>query len=386
MMRVLQISTFDVLGRRFNGYDINISLRQDSIHASQMVLIKESRDEHVIDLSKTVEDCNNLRHFINKQEFELSVRGMLFPFGRAIAEHDEFLSADIVHYHQIYNEILSLAHFAELTYKKPSLLSLHECTLLTGHCIHPMKCNRFETGCSECPEIGKQFAMKNDNAALMWAVKNKVFTDAAIELVVGSQWMLEMVKRSPYMSKLKTHLIPFGIDVEFYAKPRPDARYKLSIPEDAFVLFFRSQYVNKGLEQIINALALMDEKPFLVNCLEIGYFDNYSGDLLEMGVVTDDEVMAELYIECMASGKPIIVADGTALPDVTFSPEVGISVPQGDAEALKNAIELLRDNPEERHRRGMLAQEIARKHYSYDEYYRKQKELYIEIASRRIND
>ena len=401
LINVLQINSLDLLGRRFNGYDLNIALRNDGLSASQMVVDKFSRDKSVIDLSETIEKFYILRQHINRYEYELSMRGMLFPFSRAVEKHNVFQKADVVHYHLIHNEVLSLAHFAALTHKKPSLLSIHDCTFLTGHCVYPMDCCRFEIGCGSCPDIKRQFAIKEDQTALLWAVKKRVFAEASLELVIGSKWMLDMVKRSPILSHLKTNYIPFGIDVEFYAKHRENPRKKLGIPQNAFVLFFRAQYVYKGLDHIINALELMSTKPFLITCAQTGCFDSYAGGYKEFGAVTDDELMAELYascdvflmpstgesfgfmaIECMASGKPIIVADGTALPGVTFSPEYGISVPQGDAVALKYAIEHLRDYPEERNERGCLGQELARKHYRFDDYYRKHKELYTDIVQR----
>lgn len=404
-MNVLQVNNIDLLGRRFNGYDLNIALHYDGISAYQMVVNKLSKDKNVIDITRNIKNVRKLRSLIHNAEAELSMRGMLFPFGHAIKEHEAFQNADVVHYHIIYNDVLSLANFAKLTtYKKPSLLTIHDCTLFTGHCVYPLDCNGFETGCVNCPDLKRQFSMKEDKAALMWAIKKRVFSEASLELITGSKWVFGMIKRSPILSHIKTHFIPFGIDVEFYAKHRENPRKKLGIPQDAFVLFFRSQLDNKGLRHIINALELMDKKPFLVTCSLKNCFKDYAGGCKELGLIADDNMMAQLYaacdvflmpstgesfgfmaIECMASGKPIIVADGTALPDVTFAPECGISVPQGDANALKCAIEQLRDHPEERNRRGFLGQKLAREHYRFDDYYRKHKELYNDIFQRRNN-
>jgi glycosyltransferase involved in cell wall biosynthesis len=399
-VKVLHVNHIDLLGRRFNGYDLGVALHRDGIQATQMVLTKQSNDENVIDISKLLSNSAQLRSRINHVESELSIRAMLFPFGHVIENHSAFLNADIVHYQLIYHEVLSLAQFPKLTRTKPSLLSIHDCTLLTGHCVHPMSCNLFETGCVDCPDINRIFAMKEDKSALMWAVKKRLFEDAKVELVAGSRWMRDMIKRSPVLSHLKTHFIQFGIDVDFYAGNRDNPRKKLNIPEDAFVVFLCAQSVLKGLDHIKNALDLMDTKPFVISCGQMGCFDNYQGGVKEFGIVTDDNIMAELFkscdvflmpstgesfgfmaIECMSSGKPIIVADGTALPDVTFAPDCGISIPQGDAEALKNAIEQLRDNTEERAKRGLLGQKLAHEHYRFEDYYKKHRQLYEDLST-----
>ena len=82
------------------------------------------------------------------------------------------------------------------------------------------------------------------------------------------------------------------------------------------------------------------------------------------------------------AGRPIIVADGTALPGVTFSPECGISIPQYDVPALIQAIVKLRNNPYEGKKRGELGQRLAREHYRYESYYQKHKELYASLLER----
>jgi len=51
-----------------------------------------------------------------------------------------------------------------------------------------------------------------------------------------------------------------------------------------------------------------------------------------------------MAVESMACGTPVIVFDGTALPDVIHAPEGGISVPARDSKALADAITgLLKD-------------------------------------------
>jgi len=265
-----------------------------------------------------------------------------------------------------------------------------------------MDCDKYMTGCLNCPDLNSEFPIKDDNTAQMWAVKKLVFKEAALEIITGSKWMYDMIQKSPILSHLKTHFIQFGIDVEFFMKPRENVREKYGIPKDAFVLFFRSAQHFKGTDHIKTALELMDKKPYLIVCGIKNSFEDYPGIVLDKGFITDDDEMADLFaacdvflmpstaesfgfmaVECMASGKPIIVADGTALPGVTFSPECGISVPQGDANALKHAIERLRDNPEEREKRGLMGQKLALEHYRFEDYYTKHKELYFELMKKK---
>jgi glycosyltransferase involved in cell wall biosynthesis len=58
------------------------------------------------------------------------------------------------------------------------------------------------------------------------------------------------------------------------------------------------------------------------------------------------ETFGMMAIEAMACGTPVVVFEGTALPDVVKAPHAGIAVPQGDTEALAAAITDLMTNSE----------------------------------------
>ncbi|MCC3262463.1 glycosyltransferase, partial [Paenibacillus polymyxa] len=50
----------------------------------------------------------------------------------------------------------------------------------------------------------------------------------------------------------------------------------------------------------------------------------------------------------MACGKPTICFEGTALPEVVFTPQAGLAVPSRDSAALAAAMERLIGDPQER--------------------------------------
>ena len=81
----------------------------------------------------------------------------------------------------------------------------------------------------------------------------------------------------------------------------------------------------------------------------------------------------------MACGVPVVVCDGTALPEVVHAPDGGISVDQGEPAALVRAIEGLLASPAERRELGRRAAMLARKHYSSDGYVTRHLELYREL-------
>ena len=64
------------------------------------------------------------------------------------------------------------------------------------------------------------------------------------------------------------------------------------------------------------------------------------------------------------------------------APEVGVSVPQGDPEALAAAIESLLADPVARRQRGHAGRELVEREYSFERYLKAHLQLYEEIAGR----
>jgi len=246
----------------------------------------------------------------------------------------------------------------------------------------------------------------------MWEIKRRVFQNFDIDVVVASKYMYDMVKSSPITGHLpNVHHIPFGIETDLfnYSINKEQVRERLQINNDDFVLLFRADPSPfKGLDIIKQMLDdLIPKKP--VTLLTVGqeymltkYSDRYT--IRQFGWVTDDNLMAEIYqacdvlimpskaesfgmmaVEAMASGKPVIVMEGSALPGVTFAPECGIVIPkQNPHQALKQSVEKLMSDDHECIIRGKKGREIVEKHYRFSTYVDKHIQLYREIIARKV--
>ncbi len=125
--------------------------------------------------------------------------------------------------------------------------------------------------------------------------------------------------------------------------------------------------------------------------IDLGWINNESlmldtyraADLFVMPSVT--EAFGMMAIEAMACGKPVIVFDGTSLPDITRAPTVGLSVPNGSDEALANAMRFLAENKDERLRRGVAGRALAEQLYDERVFAWRLSELYGSVASDRTN-
>ncbi len=410
-MKIAFVNDNDLAGRRFNGHDLQIYLNKHGHKAVQFVMNKAGKDTNTIPI---VQDKNSLtlREKCKQFEEKISMQSVIYPFGEVLAKKKEFKEAEVVHYHLIFNHFMSLYSFQKLVKSKPSVWTLHDPWALTGHCVHPIDCKGWLTGCKSCPHLDRYSPLKEDNATSIWNIKKDVYKDMDIDIVVSSQWMYDMVKRSPLTRHLeRIHLIPFGIDKElFKRRKREKVRSTLGIERDDFVIMFRqSSSEFKGLKYIKRALSNLGQKGSIVLLTvgETGLLDEYDRRyrILEYKWINDEGFMVDLYsaadiflmpsvaesfglmaVEAMSCSLPVVVLEGTALPGVTFAPNCGLSLRKGDTEGLVEAIERLRKSPQERDRRGLKGRQIVEEYYDINTYNTRLVNLYKSVIKGSKNE
>lgn len=387
---------------------MQIALNEKGIEAYQIVMERLGDDNHTVLLPNEQEI--NIRRLIMECERKLSLHGMIYPYLFKLMDMPEFKKSNIVHYHLLHNYFGALPILPEITKKKPSVLTIHDPWLLTGHCIHPLKCKKWQYGCGFCENLDINFSMREDRTALQWQIKRDVFARTNIDLVVASEWMLDLVRQSPIMSTIENvHLIPFGINVNLFSAARDKhlIRQKLRIPDQNFTLCFRADPSPfKGLSTIFQMLDILKpSKPVTLlavgNPGELEKF-KHKYQVIDIPWITDNEYMADIYcasdifimpsiadsfglmaIEAMASSRPVLVCEGTALPNITFAPECGIVIPQNDYKAMADAICRIMEHPEEQEKRGKMGRNLAEKYYRFEDYLERHLNLYEEILSRK---
>lgn len=407
-MNVLHVTDEDLPGRRFNGYDLMADLAPMGIDGKQVVLRKSSDNPDVIGLLSSPGD-DELQHRLREVERRHSINNLLMPWGLLLAETTEFQRADVVHYHLIHNQVISLFDLQWLAGKKPSVWTFHDPWPVTGHCVHPMGCNGWLSGCKPCPFLDRVFPLANDHADRMWRAKQRVYADLDLDVVVASKWMLDVVRRSPLTSHFAhLHLIPFGVDTRVFLSDdeKESSRRKLGIPLNDFVVLFRANpWEVKGLTHIISALAArppsrtttlitVDGRGLVrdlrrdYRVIDLGWVEDV-GDYARAFAACDVLLMpsiAEAFglmaVEAMAAGRPVISFEGTALPDVTHAPDCGIAVPSGDTDKLRAALDRLAADPDESAERGRAGRAIVAEEYRYDRYVISMAQLYESVQSR----
>src|SRR5262245_57158175 len=405
-MNTLQVTLRDRVGERFNGYGLHRSLRQRG-HSSRMLVIEKDSDDP--DVHSYTRAARLLERGLYAAERMTGLQGMLSPFGWTVPLRRCFRDAQVVHWHLVYPHYLSLFAMPPLARRRPTVWTLHDPWAMTGHCVHPLECTRWKTGCGHCPDLSRNFAVWVDTTALVWKTKRAAFRQAPVTLVVSSQWMRSRVVASPLLAPWPCHVIPFGLDLERWSPPdRATCRARLGIPAEARVLAFRMQkgrrqHDTKGLPWLFAALERLrwPGPVHLIALQGVETLDALRGRYVvhQPGWIAGETQMAELLaaadlflmpsaaesfgmmaLEAMACRTPVVVTAGTALVDTARVPEAGVAVPPGDAPMLAATIERLLADEELCRRLGERGRAIVEQEHTWGDYVRRHEELYRSLV------
>lgn len=407
-MRVLQVNNVDLEGEIYNGRKLSSSLSQKGIMSWQMVMQKSGTDASVLPIITPRE--LQVRYELRKLEQRLGLTSLLQPFTENIVNSMAFRKADIVHYHLIHNQLISMLDFAPMVNMKPSVWSLHDPWLVTGHCTHPVECNKWKNGCQECSNLNDlYFPMQIDKAKDLWKIKRDVYKQInQIDIVVATDWMRHYVENSPLTAHFnRIHTIPFGLEISKYkGKDKEKIRKILEIPHENCVIMFRySEFSLKGVQYILETLRNLEvEEPVTLltvggtgmsdECLKRKFQIIELGMQREEGVI-DAMTAADIFlmpsiaesfglmaIEAMAAKCAVVVFESTVLEQITFAPKCGVAVKYKDSSDMEQTVKRLILNDSERKWRGEEGQRIVEENYIYNDYVKKHIALYEELSQR----
>ncbi len=406
MIKILEVNSYDLLGKRYNGYDMIEELKKD-FDIKQAVIQKDSDNPKVFEMCKNKPSKIILDKFMYYEEPDQSVKSVFSITAPALLKMKEYKEADIVNMHLLHNAGLSLYVLKIIAKEKKLVLTLHDSWMVTGKCVYYFDCDRWKKGCPKCDSLDSFFPFKEDNCHDMWNLKKNIFKDLDVDLVYSTDWMKSNITSSPiFEGQKRLHKIPFGIDAERFQKiSREKARKELNISDDEVVLFHRAQNELKGTPYVLEALKNLktDKKVTVITCENKGLLDEVKDKyrIIDLGIIKDKEMItamnacdvflmtsiAESFglmaIEAMSCSKPVVVFDNSALPSVTHAPECGYLVKNLDSKDLEKAIKKLVEDKEEREKRGKLARKIVEKEYTNEEYYKRLSNLYKEVYKRK---
>jgi glycosyltransferase involved in cell wall biosynthesis len=407
MPAVLQVSTWDEEGARFNGLEIHRALRRRGARSAMAVMNASVADDGVFSvptrLTRKVDERLNARF-----EDKAGIQRVFLTSGLPLLARREFWGADVVHLQLLHGlPWFSLLEVPVVARLKPTVWTWHDPWIFSGHCVYSLDCDRWRSGCDTCPDLALTLPVARDSSAVNWWIKRFVARHTKAVIVVASQWMRRLVEAAGMSGALDCRVIPFGVDTRVLRPRDPvECRKALGIDPEAHVIAFRDtgpqeRFKNSGV--VVEALrGYAPTRRTVVLCFQSSATTGELGDLYDvkdLGWVRSAEEAAAVYaaadvflmpskaeafglmaVEAMSCGTPVIVADGTSLPEVVHAPHVGVSVPEGDAAALGAALGALLEDPDARRRRGAAGRRLVEEAYTFERYLDAHVRLYEELA------
>jgi glycosyltransferase involved in cell wall biosynthesis len=290
------------------------------------------------------------------------------------------------------------------------ILTLHDAWLLSGHCAHSFACERWKSGCGDCPDLAIYPAISHDATAHNWRRKRAIFRKSRVYLATPSRWLMGKVQQSILAPAIEqARVIPYGIDLTlFRPAPKSEARSRLGLPQQADLVLFAANGIRKNIfkdyramrEAIARVGASGTKRPLIFLAL------GESGPAEQIGAAEvrfipyqkDPAVVARYYqatdvylhgakvdtfpntvLEALACGTPVIGSAVGGIPEQVKGLDVlgatssevwfntypveqatGLLVACGDAEAIAAGIRRLLADASLRARLGENAAEDAR--------------------------
>lgn len=304
-MKVLQVNCVYKNGSTGKiTYDLHTALTEKGIES--VVCYGRGKKVNEPNVFKT---CGELYSKIN--HFLSTVNGLVY--GGCFFSTNKLISVikkekpDIVHLQCINGYFVNIYRLVEWLKKHniKTVLTLHAEFMFTANCGHSYDCEKWKTGCGNCPDY--KYVTKSlffDRTAKSYKKMQKAFDGFNENLIVTSvsPWLMDRAKQSPILKDKKHTVVMNGLDTDvFHIYNTENLKKKYNIT-DQKIIFHATPYFTddpnhiKGGNYII-ALAekLKDEnvKIFVAGEFKTGI--NVPNNIILLGKVTDQHKLAEFY-------------------------------------------------------------------------------------------
>ena len=383
---------YNYLTQNLNRMGFNSKLLAGTIYCKQepdMALI-ECKNLNLHKLLHKYQKKSGLLDFYNLASFN-------------IQDIEVFKNADIVHLHNLHGSYFSPFMLPQLTSLKPTVWTLHDEQSFTGHCAYAFYCEKWMTGCGDCPDLNFYPKIKKDTTDFLLKTKKKIYEMSDFTVVCPSNWLANRAKQSILQNK-DIRVIYNGINEKIFVNTdKNESRKTLNLPLDKKILMFSAsgsiknpQKGGKYLFEVYNRLKNNDELIF-VN-IGGGNSSKLKKNWIDIPYINDEKTMAfyysasDLFIypsmaetfglviaEAMACGTPVVAFSNTAIPEIINHMETGYLAENKNIEDFTSGIKIFLENDELRNNARITARKEIELNFTLDKMIDNYINLYQEI-------
>lgn len=457
-LMVLHINTVDILGGAERvGWTLFNTYRTRGIASKYVVGTKNSTDPDVVALKHDnyrspwtnfwLELGDKLSPWVSKIRGVWQFQTFLYGIGRPKwwidvqqgIEDFEFPATryvfdlmdrrpDIIHCHNLHGNYFDLQALTWLSHKIPTVITLHDMWLFTGHCAHSFDCDRWKHGCGKCPYLDTYPAIVRDATKRNWMRKSLIFTRSRLNIATPSQWLMDQVEQSMLNPVIeKKRVIHNGVDTSIFCPiDKQLACQKLGLSPNAHILLFAASGIRqnkwKDFQTLYSAIVMLNNEARGQEIIFLALGEDAPSE--RIGNVTIQFVpyqklpekvalyyqAADIYLhaaraevwgltvtEALACGTPVVATNvggiseqikslnlpGVSGGDFDMIEATGVLVPERNAVAMARAVQYLLSNKLLMEQLGRNAAADAGQRFSLDKQADAYLNWYMEILEQR---
>jgi len=409
-LTVLHLSCWDNKGGSGrSAYRLHSGLKQLGVRSRMLVGRKQTHDPDVKVIGGRL--LGRLDRLGGQMIDQLDLQYLFYPSSFLLSRAQWVQEADVIQIFNTHGGYFSHLALIPLSQHRPVVWRLSDMWAMTGHCAYAYECERWETGCGDCPHLDEYPRLRRDTSAFLWRVKRWIYERSCLAIVTPSAWLAAFARRSPLLNRFPIHVIPNGLDTDVFRPiPKAMARQRLGLNPTGRVILFSSASVSlerKGAVYLQQALTRLHQSRLTdVTMLIVGSgAEDWSRSGLFhtkiLGHVDNDQALAEAYsaadvfvlptlaenlpnsiLESMSCGTPVVSFDIGGVGEAVRHMDTGYLASYQDVSDLAHGLQLLLDDGDLRSRIGIRCREVAEKEYTLTLQARRFLDLYLSFSEK----
>lgn len=406
-MNVLHINQSDIIGgAAIAAYRLHESLINEKI-GSRLLVDKSQSGSNLV---STISRKRYVEGLTGRLGYHVGLNYVNLISSFKIPRDRFYIESDVLNFHNLHSDYFNYLSIPRLTRDKPAVLTLHDMWSFTGHCAYSFNCDRWKSGCGNCPSLESCPSTGRDNTRIEWKLKRWSYNRSNLTIVSPSKWLANLVTES-LLSNFPVYHIPNGVDTDTYQPLEPEmCRSALGIPIKKRVILFMAhglKDLRKGADLLTSALQKlpnsMKSDILLVIIGEGGSTLSSLPDIqtMSLGYIGGDRFKAIAYSaadificptradnlpvvlqESMACGTPMVSFDVGGVPELVRPNLTGLLAKAEDANDFSAKIVQLLCDRQMRERMSHICRETALEEYSINLQAKRYVSVYGKILTR----